>query len=116
MAGVYALLGVAMAISMCGSFQQVCVKRENKRLAAPVGRDFPKNTEAVKSSMNVLALLALTTTAKQCYHFAQSCLIHGRRVTCTVFKQRPFVSFGEVSSQLATKRPRISKWVSKISR
>src|SRR5262249_53320901 len=42
------------------------VKREVELLRAPTGGDFPKITTWVKASLNVLALLALTTIAKRC--------------------------------------------------
>src|SRR5439155_25862548 len=46
-----------------GSFQSGHESGKSKQTHPLVGCDFPKTTDAVKSSMNVLALLALTTTA-----------------------------------------------------
>src|SRR5688500_18610406 len=80
-----------MTISIVGSFQFVLnsgnSKTGSRRVVCDQGGDFPKLTIAVKSSMNVLALLALTTIAPTLPHFGQRCANGGRSGGCLIIVQ-----------------------------
>ena len=76
------------------------------------GGDFPKTTTAVKSSMNVLALLALTTIAESLPRFGHPCPRTARRGRCTVFVQRQKSHLANCLASRSIRMAKVVRWVS----